>query len=174
MNAITTRLRDFARGVKEQHQPVDLFEPIHDALFIMDHRLRHANIMVSQKIAMNHHWIVGDRNQMVQVFLNLFSNACDAMDTCETRVLTVEVSPVIQGGVPYCCCTVKDTGTGISKANQERVFASFFTTKPRGKGTGLGLSIVSTIIREHGGTIRLESEEGKGTTFLILLPCRST
>jgi signal transduction histidine kinase len=67
---------------------------------------------------------------------------------------------------------VNDTGMGISKENQERVFASFSTTKPRGKGTGLGLSIVSTIVREHGGSIRLESEVGKGTTFSILLPCK--
>jgi two-component system, NtrC family, sensor kinase len=172
MSGITTHLRDFARGVKEQHHPVDLFEPINDALFIMDHRLRHANVMVSQKIAKNHHWIVGDRNQMVQIFLNLIGNACDAMDERETRALTIEVAPVTEKEKSFWCCTVSDTGTGISKANQERVFASFFTTKPRGKGTGLGLSIVSTIVREHGGSIRLDSEVGQGTTFSILLPCR--
>jgi PAS domain S-box-containing protein len=172
MTGITTRLRDFARGVKEQYQPVDLFEPIHDALFIMDHRLRHANVTVSQKIAKNQHWIIGDRNQMVQVFLNLFGNACDAMDDRETRTLSVEVTPGTADDKPCWCCTVSDTGTGISKANQERVFASFFTTKPRGKGTGLGLSIVSTIVREHGGSIRLESEVGKGTTFFLLLPVK--
>jgi two-component system NtrC family sensor kinase len=172
MSAITSRLRDFSRGVKEQYQPVDLFEPIHDALFIMDHRLRHANVTVAQKIAKNYHWIVGDRNQMVQVFLNLFGNACDAMDERDTRTLTIEVSPVTENEKSFWCCTVSDTGMGISKENQERVFASFFTTKPRGKGTGLGLSIVSTIVREHGGSIRLDSEVGQGTTFFLLLPVK--
>lgn len=170
MGAITTRLRDFARGVKEQHQPVDLFEPIHDALFIMGHRFRHGNITVLRKMSKNRHWIMGDRNQIEQIFLNLFANACDAMDESETRTLTVEITPVTRDDEMFWCCTVKDTGVGIPKDKQERVFESFFTTKPRGKGTGLGLSVVSTIIKEHGGCVWLESEVGKGTTFFILLP----
>jgi two-component system C4-dicarboxylate transport sensor histidine kinase DctB len=172
MGAITTRLRNFARGIKEQHQPLDLYEPIHDALFILGHRVRHANITVVHKFAKNQHWITGDRNQIIQVFLNLFANACDAMDGCETRTLTVEVTPVEKNSAKFWCCAVSDTGTGISKDNQERVFASFFTTKPIGKGTGLGLSIASTIIKEHGGSIRLESEVGKGTTFFLLFPVK--
>jgi two-component system, NtrC family, sensor kinase len=172
MSAITSRLRDFARGVKEQHQPVDLFEPIHDALFIMDHRLRHANITVTCNAAKNLHWITGDRNQMVQIFLNLFGNACDAMDERETRTLTVEVTPETRDGQSFWCCAISDTGTGIPEDKQKRVFESFFTTKPRGKGTGLGLSIVSTILKEHGGSIRLQSEVGQGTTFFIHLPVK--
>jgi PAS domain S-box-containing protein len=170
MGAITTRLRDFARGVKEQHQAVDLFDPIHDALFIMGHRFRHANINVMRKMSKNRHWVMGERNQIEQVFLNLFANACDAMDECETRTLSIEIYPVTRDDEMFWCCTVKDTGSGIPMDQQDHVFDSFFTTKPRGKGTGLGLSIVGTIIKEHGGSVWLESEVGKGTTFFILLP----
>lgn len=173
MGAITTRLRDFARGVKERHQPVDLFEPIHDALFIMGHRFRRANINVLRKMSKNRHWVMGDPNQIEQIFLNLFANACDAMCESETRTLTIEVTPVMRDDEMFWCCTVKDTGAGIPKEQQADVFNSFFTTKPRGKGTGLGLSVVATIIKEHGGCVSLESELGKGTTFFILLPFKT-
>ncbi len=170
MGAITTRLRDFARGVKEQHQPVDLYEPIHDALFIMGHRFRRANINLMRKMSKNRHWVMGDPNQIEQIFLNLFANACDAMDASETRTLAVEISPVTRDDEMFWCCMVRDTGAGIPQDQQEHVFESFYTTKPRGKGTGLGLSIVGTIIKEHNGSVWLESEVGNGTTFFILLP----
>jgi two-component system NtrC family sensor kinase len=170
MGAITTRLRDFARGVKEQHQPVDIFDPIQDAVFIMGHRFRHANINVTRKMSKNRHWVMGDRNQIEQVFLNLFANACDAMDESQTRMLSIEITPVTRDDEMFWCCAVKDTGKGIPADQQDHVFDSFFTTKPHGKGTGLGLSIVGTIIKEHNGCVWLESEVGKGTTFFILLP----
>jgi len=170
MGAITTRLRDFARGVKEQHQPVDIFDPIQDAVFIMGHRFRHANINVTRKMSKNRHWVMGDRNQIEQIFLNLFANACDAMDESETRTLSIEVTPVTRDDEMFWCCAVKDTGKGIPPDQQDHVFDSFFTTKPHGRGTGLGLSIVGTIIKEHNGCVWLESEVGKGTTFFILLP----
>jgi PAS domain S-box-containing protein len=116
------------------------------------------------------HWIVGDRNQIEQIFLNLFANACDAMEQSGVRELTVDVSPFPEDAPQVWCCTVRDTGGGMSPDVQERAFQSFFTTKPRGKGTGLGLSISRAIAKEHGGDIQLASEPGRGTTFSILLP----
>ena len=171
MEHLTTRLRDFARGVKEQHTPVDLFDPIHDALFILAHRIRHNNIQVRCSAVKGRNWTQGDRNQIQQVFLNLFANACDAMSSREVRELSVSVGPETKEEKSYWCCTVADTGEGIPQELQERVFKSFFTTTPRGKGTGLGLSIARSIVAEHGGEIRLTSESGKGTTFCVLLPC---
>jgi signal transduction histidine kinase len=106
--------------------------------------------------------ILADEGQMKQVFMNLIKNAGEAMPdggtlTFHTRregqMLRVEVS---------------DTGCGISPENQERVFQEFFTTKDR--GYGLGLHIVHTIIKRHGGTIRVESEPGQGATFILHLP----
>ena len=170
MEHLTTRLRDFARGVKDQHVPVDLFDPVHDALVILDHRLTSNRIQVHCAFAKDKHWILGDRNQIEQVFLNLFSNACDAMAQRDVRELTVGITPHAAGDAGQWCCTVRDTGEGIPEAEQDKVFKAFHTTKPRGKGTGLGLSISRSIIKEHNGEIVLASEPGKGTTFSLFLP----
>jgi PAS domain S-box-containing protein len=170
MESLTTRLRDFSRGVKDQHTLVDLFDPVNDALFILAHKLRHANITVSCRVVKAKNYVLGDRNQIQQVFLNLFANACDAMAKCERRELTVAVDSCRQDGTVYWRCAVTDTGEGIPHEIQDKVFKSFFTTKPRGKGTGLGLSITRSILKEHNGNIALTSEPGQGTTFYILLP----
>jgi len=66
--------------------------------------------------------------------------------------------------------TVHDNGMGISKSTMQKIFQPFFTTKPSGEGTGLGLSMSYDIIKAHGGELKVESEEGKGTTFIIQLP----
>jgi len=170
MKHLTTRLRDFARGVKDQHAPVDLFDPIHDAIFILDHRIRTAGVRVSCTFAKAKHWTLGDHNQIEQIFLNLISNACDAMAEAPVRQLTVEVAPHAVNDKAYWRCSVQDTGEGIPEDRLDHVFKTFFTTKPRGKGTGLGLSIARSIVNEHGGDILLASEYGKGTTFSVLLP----
>jgi len=170
MENLTTRLRDFSRGVKEQHAPVDLFDPIHDALFILAHKVRSNNIQVRCPLIKAKHWVLGDRNQIQQVFLNLFANACDAMAQSNLRELTVDIRADAIDDKPFWHCEVADSGEGIQQELQEKVFKSFFTTKPRGKGTGLGLSIARSILKEHNGDIRLASERGKGTTFSVLLP----
>jgi len=170
MEHLTTRLRDFMRGVKEQHTPVDLFDPINDALFILDYRIKKVKVQVSCPIIKGKHWITGDRNQIEQVFLNLFANACDAMEPCDIRRLSVDIQETVIRNKPFWRCVVSDTGEGIELEQQEKVFKAFETTKPRGKGTGLGLSIARTILTEHNGDIRLSSEPGKGTTFYVLLP----
>ncbi|MDD4101228.1 MAG: ATP-binding protein [Kiritimatiellae bacterium] len=170
MENLTTRLRDFSRGVKEQHVPVDLFVPVNDALFIMAHRIRNHNIKVVCPVVKGRHWIRGDRNQIQQIFLNLFSNACDAMANGPERGLSIKIEAETLDGVTYWNCAVSDTGEGVPPELQEKIFKSFFTTKPRGKGTGLGLSITRAILSEHNGQIRLASEPGNGSTFSLLFP----
>jgi signal transduction histidine kinase len=91
------------------------------------------------------HWTFGDANQLEQVFLNLFSNACDAMADCKTRELTVGVETVTRNGRGFLCCTVRDTGVGIPPDEQEKVFRAFHTKTAR-QGTGLGLSISRAIL----------------------------
>jgi two-component system NtrC family sensor kinase len=108
--------------------------------------------------------IAGDRQQLWQVFLNLFTNASDAMP--EGGTLTIRVA----AAESQIAVEVSDTGQGIAPEDLPRVFESFFTTKPAGKGTGLGLPISRRIVEEHGGTLHLASEPGKGTTVRILLP----
>ena len=170
MESISSRLRDFARGVKDQHKPVDLFDTIHDALFILGHRIASNKVQTICPIIKARHWIFGDHNQIEQVFLNLFANACDAMAQREVRDLTIGIAQEVKESRPFWRCTVCDTGEGIKGEDAEQVFKAFYTTKPRGKGTGLGLSIARSILTEHGGDITLESEFGHGTTFSVWLP----
>ena len=112
-----------------------------------------------------------DKNQMYQVFLNLFLNAIQAMPN--GGELKIEVSPVISSSLDgikkkLIKIIISDTGTGIPTNIVHKIFDPFFTTKPR--GIGLGLSITYQIIKKHGGTIKVESQLEKGTSFVINLP----
>jgi len=108
--------------------------------------------------------VLGSRVQLEQVVVNLMNNGLDAID--RGGVLTLR-SRKDDAGV---LVEVVDTGTGIPPEIRQRIFEPFFTTKPVGKGTGLGLSISWEIVRQHGGTIGLQSDVGRGTTMQVRLP----
>ncbi|MCX6138841.1 MAG: ATP-binding protein [Ignavibacteriales bacterium] len=110
--------------------------------------------------------IQGNGNYLQQVFLNLMINARDAMPSGGTIGITtaIEGASIVIG--------FSDTGGGIPKELQEKIFEPFFTTKSAGKGTGLGLPICRKIIQQHQGKMRVQSTEGKGTKFIIMLPIR--
>jgi len=128
--------------------------------------------------------VLGDRSELYQVLLNLCVNARDSMSGPVPdggHVLTIEavtgnaagtVSPELlpERGERSIELRVTDTGSGIPKGIRERIFEPFFTTKERGKGTGLGLSVAYNVVRNHRGTILVESEEGQGSTFRVFLP----
>ena len=105
------------------------------------------------------------QDQIKQVFLNLLANAADACPTAggELTVSTWQENERV-------AVAIKDTGSGIKPEDRERIFQPFFSTKPAVKGTGLGLSVCHGIIQDHQGEIRVESQPGHGTTFIILLP----
>jgi len=109
--------------------------------------------------------IQADPNQMQQVFINLFNNAAEAMDSEGT--ITIASSSLDHNWVEI---KISDTGAGIPQEDLNKVFSPFYTTKSPGKGTGLGLSITYGIIKMHRGQINVQSQEGKGTTFTITLP----
>src|SRR4029077_5729617 len=109
--------------------------------------------------------IQGDQTKLTEAFLNLFLNALDAMpDGGTLAVSAAERSGEIR-------IAVADNGTGMNREEAQRAFDPFFTTKPG--GTGLGLSTVYGVIREHGGSVFLESEAGRGTTVFVSLPTAS-
>jgi signal transduction histidine kinase len=115
--------------------------------------------------------IHADRQHLRQVFLNLFTNAADAMP--DGGILTSRVrSGELPGGIPAVVVEVADTGTGIPADLLHRVFDPFFTTKEEGKGTGLGLAICKRIVDQHRGKMEVESEAGRGTTVRLALPVR--
>jgi signal transduction histidine kinase len=109
--------------------------------------------------------IQADPLQLRQVFLNLMSNAAEAMPGGGTLTLTTHKGP--SSGL--VTVEVQDTGVGISEENMKKVFTPFFTTKPIGKGTGLGLAIIYGIVKMHRGQISLQSQLGQGTKFTIVL-----
>jgi signal transduction histidine kinase len=108
--------------------------------------------------------VEGDRNKLIQVFVNLLTNACDA----SSAGARVEVSAQVEDGSTRIA--VADAGAGIPESVRDRIFEPFFTTKLAGEGTGLGLSLVYSIVREHRGTVEVNSTEGRGTTVTVVLP----
>ena len=122
---------------------------------------------------------VADPAQIEQIVLNLVVNARDAMPGGGQLTVTIEEVDVDQvaalaqiegGGGRYARVSVSDTGTGIDERTRARLFEPFFTTKAEGKGTGLRLSIVYGIVKQNQGFITVESDPGRGATFLIYLP----
>jgi signal transduction histidine kinase len=116
--------------------------------------------------------IHADRQKLRQVFLNLLTNAGDAM--LQGGTLTLRSSPAaLDNGQPAVQIELMDTGVGIPAEHLEKVMDPFFTTKEEGKGTGLGLAICRRAVEDHHGTIEILSEVGKGTTVRIVLPLKN-
>jgi signal transduction histidine kinase/ActR/RegA family two-component response regulator len=139
-------------------------------------------IEIHQNIDVHSDMIMGDPVQIQQIIVNLCQNAADAytlqkgtieIGLTNTHISSLHAHQGMQAG-DYLKLTVKDAGTGMKPEVLDRVFEPFFTTKGVGKGTGMGLSIVHGIVKSHGGTISIESEEGKGALFTVYLPVRDT
>jgi len=167
---IITHLRTFGRVALTSREPVSLRHVIRRALSLMEEQLRLRGIAVTIDVGLDEPMVVGNSIQLEQVFINLLTNARDALADSPHKAIRVSVS------IGSTAVEVKfaDTGPGISAGLEQRIFDPFFTTKEVGKGTGLGLSITYGIIREHGGTISVASRPGEGAIFLIRLPVAST
>ena len=161
---IMNQLLSMARRRIGERKPADLRRIIEDCLEVLQERLKRHKVQVVKDYAHQTHPAVVDSDQMSQVLLNLFLNADHAMTEGGTLRIGLRA---VKGQV---ILTVSDTGHGIPEDILPKIFTPFFTTKEAGKGTGLGLSVVHGIIEEHQGTIAVESEVGKGTTFTITLP----
>ena len=165
---ILRRLLDFARRREPALKPLDIREVLERALALVSVRLSHADIVTDAEIFGNVAPVLGDRDELTQVFVNLFNNALDAMPEGGTLRVRTEVRSA--DGIPCLTVTVADTGVGISADELKHVFQPFYTTKPEGRGTGLGLSVSQGIVRRHEGTLEVASEPGKGSTFMVSLP----
>jgi signal transduction histidine kinase len=112
--------------------------------------------------------VQGRRDQLQQVILNLLMNAIDVTPAGGRIQLTTRSRPDREDGAVEVA--VSDTGPGIPSADRRRIFEPFYSTKEAGRGTGLGLFITGELVREHKGRIELDSEEGRGSTFRVILP----
>jgi signal transduction histidine kinase len=166
LQSVVKNFLSFSKNTKPTLAKMNLNKAVADALALTDHQLKGMRIRVEKKLSSSLPLIKGDHNQLVQVLTNMFVNAAHAMEPKNGGILTI--ATLYQS--PHVLIKITDTGIGISPDLHEKIFQSFFTTKPKGKGTGLGLSISLGIIQRHNGTIKLESVVGKGTTFIISLP----
>ena len=161
---VMNQLLAFARRRALERRPVDLGEIVDDALEMFQERIAHNRITVDKAIEAHMPSVHADRDQLVQVLINLVMNSLYAMpDGGRLRLSLDRENSHVRIGV-------SDTGHGMTEEIRSKVFDPFFTTKDFGKGTGLGLTVVKGIIEEHGGTIAVESVVDKGTTFWIRLP----
>jgi C4-dicarboxylate-specific signal transduction histidine kinase len=167
---IISHLRTFGRAAPASREPMPLRQIIDRALSLMQEQLRLREIEVTVDFGPEEPWVVGNAIQMEQVFINLLTNARDAM--ADSRRKAIRISGSV--GSAATELAFADTGHGIPPGLERRIFDPFFTTKEVGKGTGLGLSIAYGIIKEHGGTISVVSRPGEGATFLIHLPLVAT
>jgi signal transduction histidine kinase len=162
---IVQKLLLFSRTSDGGKNSLNLAEVIEDTLALVEHQLQLANIEIKRNFDTFPHRVLGSKNQLQQVIMNLVVNARDAMP--DGGKLSIALSA---GKGKTVRIQVSDTGAGISEEVMQRLFDPFFTTKEPGKGTGLGLSVCREIIEAHGGKIRAESEPGKGSSFIITLP----
>jgi two-component system NtrC family sensor kinase len=159
-------LLDFSRQRKPMKQPSSVNQILEECVALIEDQAVFHNIEVNRELQDPLPPVVVDPAQMQQVFMNMIINAAEAMDGSGRLTLATRCGP--DGRSVEVEFT--DTGQGIDEANLERIFDPFFTTKQVGHGTGLGLAISYGIVKEHRGTIAVESKVGAGTTFTLKLP----
>jgi two-component system, cell cycle sensor histidine kinase and response regulator CckA len=164
----------FARGVEGVHRVVPAEDLIADIRKILEETFP-KSIRIEFDTQPGLAALYGDATQFEQVLLNLCVNARDAMPlggTLSIRAQNARPGPGSADARTDECVEIRvtDTGSGMPAEHLRKIFEPFFTTKAAGQGTGLGLSMVQTIVESHGGTVRVESKVGKGTTFIIRLP----
>jgi two-component system, NtrC family, sensor kinase len=160
---IVAGLRMFSRDTGDSFVPSDLHEGIDSTLTILNSKVREEGITVHKAYGALP-LIPCQFSKLNQVFLNLLDNAIQAVGK------QGEVSVKTWCDDHWAYVQIRDTGVGMDEATLKRVFEPFFTTKEIGKGTGLGLSISYAIIQQHQGRIEVQSQQGQGTSFTILLP----
>jgi two-component system, NtrC family, sensor kinase len=170
ISRIVSNLLAFSRQSKMEPKRLSVNHLIEKTLFLSSNLLKIGGIKVATQLDPGLPDMFGSEDQLQQVFMNLVTNAAEAMETkggrlyIETRYLADEAKLQID---------FRDTGHGIPDKDIPKLFEPFFTTKKKGKGVGLGLSVAYGIIQEHGGSIYVKSKVGQGTTFQVKLPLRA-
>jgi PAS domain S-box-containing protein len=172
--AIIGRLRDFGRKSDFGRELLCLNDPVRSVLKIVAPQLELQNIELLLNLAGDLPKVRAHHNRIEQVIFNLLTNARDALNQRGIGAVGDEDSRQIEictgARGDQAVLTVRDTGVGIPLEVQTKIFEAFFTTKEMGEGMGLGLSISSGIVEDYGGTIRVESTPGRGTTFRLSFP----
>lgn len=170
---VIKHVRDFARQSERDLKKLNINDPIRDVFKVLGHQLTVYSIEVVLDLDEHLPEVRAEHNRLEQVFINLVTNAIDAMDEKSARAegpvgKTLTIKTFAENN--HVVATVSDTGTGMSEEVKNKLFEPFFTTKDTGKGTGLGTSISFGIIQDYSGTISVETEEGKGSRFTVRFP----
>ena len=179
LNALVVRFLDFARPSKLETRPEHISEIVDHALESAAASFPNAKVKIERQYAPGLPEIQADRQLCEQVFVNLITNALQAMegqpgslkgtpDGTLNGMLRLSIAPEVSNGGPGVCVTVEDSGPGVPPELREQIFNPFFTSKK--DGVGLGLSIVAKIVDDHRGTIRLDSDTTKGARFRVFFP----
>ena len=165
---VVRRLLDFARQSESERARASLNEVVDDVVALSRHLIRTSGVTLKLDLEKSLPWILVDVNQMKQVLLNLIHNALQAMPAGGEMIIVTKSAS--RDGRDWIIVSVCDTGVGIPKLDQARIFEPFYTTKGNQGGTGLGLSVTYGIITDHGGQIDVESQPGSGSKFTVWLP----
>ena len=168
ISRIVSNLLSFSRQAKMEMTALDLNDVVDKTLVLNQNLLKINGIHVKKRFAQSLPQITGSEDQLQQVFMNIISNAAEAMETQTKGQLTITTR--VSKAQKTVQIIFKDTGVGIPKHHLSQLFEPFFTTKKKGKGVGLGLSVAYGIVQEHGGTIHVTSTAGEETTFKVELP----
>lgn len=166
INHIVEELIDYARPKKVNKIATDIRQVVEGTLHLLENELSKQKITFIQEYNLNSHVLFVDPEQLKQVFLNLFLNSIRALESIVDRPRQLKIKTHLDKD--SLTIKIQDNGCGIKKENIPFIFDPFFSTKEN--GSGLGLSIVQSLIKNHGGTLSVESEIGRGTTFNINLP----
>ena len=165
---ITHRLLGFSRRMEISQDAIDMNDAIQEVIGFLEKEILYRNIRLELNLQENLPKVITDKGQVQQVFLNIINNAIDALKKNGLINVTTYAKDDKFIGI-----AIKDNGSGIPKENLKHIFEPFYSTKEKGEGTGLGLSISYGIVQKLGGTILVESEINKGTTFFVELPLKS-
>lgn len=161
----------FARRSELKMDKLDINRPMKDALSLLFQQLKAHNIRIAASLGRHLPRVKGDQNQLQQAFINLITNARDALTNMrEAEGGEIMIKTRLSDDKKSVEVVVQDTGCGIARENLGFIFNPFFTTKFPGGGIGLGLAIVYRIIDNHQGKIEVDSQEGKGAAFKITFP----
>jgi len=167
---IVKSLLDFSRQTVIKPEPTNINRLIEDSVGLLKNQALIKDVNLTFQRTSNLPTLTLDRNQFQSVLINMIINALDATPSGgHIDIQTTKANKDNEDGMEI---EITDTGTGISEEDLDLLFDPFFTTKEVGKGTGLGLAVTAGIIERHGGTIKVRSQEGEGTTFTIWMPRR--
>ena len=174
---IVKSLLDTSRQRDETKELVDIHTPIEDALKVLHNQYKNKKITIDRQFNAEHHLIRGSTPRLCQVFINIIKNAIDAIGEKDGHIVIQTTNEILSSqnqdsgrSRNVIVCRINDNGEGMDSRDVQSIFKPFFTTKPQGKGIGLGLFIAHEIVKDHQGSIQVESSKGSGTKFTLTFP----